>query len=148
MPSCELCGRDVDETTKTRIEGASLKVCNSCADMGEEVETATRKKSGGSSRSARSQNVLVDGYGGRIKEAREDEGISIQELADDLNEKSSLISKLEKEELKPDKPLARKLGKRLDVELYTNPEVSDVSSSSSSGDTREATVGDVAEVKE
>jgi ribosome-binding protein aMBF1 (putative translation factor) len=39
MSSCELCGQDADSLTKTKIEGAKLKVCDSCAEMGEKVET-------------------------------------------------------------------------------------------------------------
>ncbi len=91
--------------------------------------------------------MLVSDYGKKLKEARESEGISLKEVADELNEKSSLISKIEKQELKPDKPLARKLSKRFDLELYTNPEVSD-HDTGSSADSRKATLGDVAEIKD
>ncbi|MFB6147535.1 MAG: multiprotein bridging factor aMBF1 [Candidatus Nanohaloarchaea archaeon] len=147
MPSCELCGQDTDSVTEVKIEGARMKVCDSCAEMGEEVKTGSQKKKKRKKRSSggRSQQVLVDGYGQQIKQARESEGISIKELADELNEKSSLISKLEKEQLKPDKSLAGKLSDRLDVDLYTNPQVNDYDTSDGS-DSRKATVGDVAQV--
>lgn len=148
MPSCELCGKETDSTTKVKIEGATLKVCDSCTDMGEEIQTSS-KKSRKKKRSStpRTEKVLASDYGSRLKEAREDEEISIGELADDLNEKSSLISKIEKQDLKPDNALAKKLSDRLGVELYTNPEVTDYDDTSG-GDSRKATLKDVADVKD
>lgn len=149
MPSCEICGKETDSTTKVKIERATLKVCDSCTDMGEEVTTSSKNKSRKKKRSStpRTEKVLASDYGSRLKEAREDEGISIGELADDLNEKSSLLSKVEKEDLKPDNALAKKLADRLDVKLYTNPEVTDYDDTSG-GDSRKATVKDVANVKD
>lgn len=149
MTTCELCGRDVDSLKKVKIEGATLKTCDSCAEMGEEVTTRSKKsrKKKKSSRNKRSsEDVLVSDYGERIKEARESEQLSIAEVADDLNEKESLISKIEKQELKPDKPLADKLSKKFGVTLYTNPEVADYETGNS-GDSRKATMEDVADIK-
>ena len=148
MSSCQLCGEETDSTEKVKIEGAVLKVCDSCSEMGEEIETSSRKKKRKrNSSSPRTREVLVNDYGKRIKQARENGGISIKELADDLNEKSSLISKLEKEDLKPDNSLAGKLSDRLGVELYTNAEVANYDQSGGTDD-RKATLGDVAEVKD
>ena len=152
MPSCELCGKDADSLTKVKIEGAKLKACDSCKELGEEVETKskqertrkTKKKSRSSKR--RNTKVLVDNYGERVKDAREDETLSINELADEMNIKSSVLKKIEREEFKPDKTLAQSLSQRLDIKLYTNPEAYDVESST--GDDRDATLGDVADIKE
>lgn len=148
MPSCELCGKETDSTQKTKIEGATLSVCESCSDMGETVSKKSKKKKKRKSSGPRTQKVLVSDYGSRVKEAREEEQISINELADELNEKSSLISKIEKEDLKPDNSLAKKLSDRLGVDLYTNAEVSNYDSKKRGGDNRKATLEDVAEVKD
>lgn len=150
MASCELCGRDVDSLEKAKIEGATLKVCDSCSDMGETVETKSkkkkRKKKKSRTSSKTSSEVLASNYGEMIKEARENEKLSIKEVADDLNEKESVIKKIESEDLKPEKSLASKLEKKFNIELYVNPSVSDVETDS--GDERSATLGDVAEVSE
>ena len=150
MPSCELCGKDTDSLKKAKIEGATLKVCDSCADMGETLDTGgtgkKRKKKKKSRTSKRKRKTLAPDYGEKIKKAREDEKLSITEVADDLNEKESVIKKIEGEELKPDKSLAGKLSKKFNIDLYTNTEVSNVDTDS--GDTRKATLGDVAEVKD
>lgn len=152
MPSCELCGQDADSLTKTKIEGAKLDVCDSCADMGEKVETPsknvkTKKKSSSSTSKKRNTKSLANDYGEKVKEAREGKQLSIQELSDELNEKASLLKKIEQEKLKPEKSLAEKLEKKFDIQLYVNPEVSDYDDRDSSDD-RKATLGDVADVKE
>ncbi len=150
MASCELCGKDTDSLKKAKIEGATLKVCDSCADMGETVETGgkkTRKKKKKKSRTRKKKTKTLDpNYGDKVKQAREGEKLSITEVADDLNEKESVIKKVEGEELKPDRSLASKLSKKFGIDLYTNPDVADVDTDS--GDTRKATLGDVAEVKD
>jgi putative transcription factor len=150
MASCELCGKDTDSLKKTKIEGATLKVCNSCSEMGETVETKSRKRKKKKKSRNRSRKkdtkTLASDYGERVKQAREEEKLSISEVADDLNEKESVVKKIENAELKPDKSLASKLSKKFGIELYVNPEVADVDTDS--GDTRSATLGDVAEVKD
>ncbi|MFB6204553.1 MAG: multiprotein bridging factor aMBF1 [Candidatus Nanohaloarchaea archaeon] len=146
MP-CELCGSETDSLNKVKIEGAVLKVCDSCADMGNEVKTSTtRKKKKKKSSRPRDEKVLVDDYGDRIKEEREDREMTMQELADELKEKTSVVKKIENQQLKPDKTLAKKFSRELDLELYTVPEAWD--QETGSGDSRKATLGDVADIKD
>ncbi|QKQ98800.1 TIGR00270 family protein [Candidatus Nanohaloarchaea archaeon] len=151
MATCQLCGEETDSTTKTKIEGAVLQVCDSCADMGEEVKTSSKKskqkkKKKSKRQRKRNEEVLINDYGQEVKKARESKQLSISELADDLNEKESLLKKIEQQELKPEKSLAQKLEKKFNIELYTVPEAWD--QETDSGDNRSATLGDVAEVKE
>jgi putative transcription factor len=146
MSKCQICGKEVDSTVKTKIEGAVMQTCDSCAEMGEKVNTKQKKKKKKKRRRKSSQKTLANDYGSRVRDAREDRELSISELGDKLNEKNSVIKKIEREELKPDKTLAGKLSKELDIELYVNPEVADYNESND-GDTRKATLGDVADVK-
>lgn len=148
MSSCELCGQESDSLKKVKIEGTILKTCESCASMGEEVGSSSsnkRKKKKKRKKKSSSKDVLVNDYGDRIKNARESEQLSIQEVADDINEKESLLKKLEQEQLKPDKPLAKKISKKFNIKLYTNPEVADYSRNDNS-DSRKATMEDVADI--
>ncbi len=149
MPTCQLCGEDSDKVQKTNVEGAVLKVCSDCTDMGSVVEKkeVKKKKKKRTKTFKRSDQVLASDYGKKIKKARESRKLSIAELADSLNEKNSLIKKIEREELKPDRSLASKLSKELNIDLYVNPEVSDYDTGKK-GDTRKATLGDVAELKD
>jgi putative transcription factor len=145
MSKCQICGKEVDSTVKAKIEGAVMHVCDSCADMGEKVNKKEKKRKKKKRRRKSSKKTLANNYGTRVKDAREDRKLSISELADTLNEKTSVL-KIETEDLKPDKSLAGKLSKELDIELYVNPEVSKYDDTSD-GDTRKATLGDVADVK-
>lgn len=127
-----------------------MKVCDSCSDMGEKIDTPSRnvgKSSNSSSRKKRQTKSLANNYGKKVKKAREGEELSMKELADELNEKTSLLKKIEQEELKPEKTLAKKLEKKFDLELYVNPEVNDYAQEDS-GDDRKATLGDVADIKD
>jgi putative transcription factor len=150
MPSCQLCGEETDSTTLVKIEGAKMKVCSDCEDMGETVKTRSKrsvKKKKSKKLRPRESQVLVNDYGDRVKQAREDQKLSMQELANDLNEKQSVLSKVEKQELKPDKALAEKLMKKFGVDLYTTPEAHEYDTGQK-GDSRSATLGDVAKVKD
>lgn len=151
MPSCELCGNETTSLTKVKIEGAEVKTCDSCAQMGEEVNTGTskprKKKTESKSRTrGRDTDTLAPDYGDRVRVAREEKKLSLAEVSDDLNEKESVIRKVENQDLKPEKSLASKLSRKFGVDLYVNPEVSNVDDSTS--DSRSATLGDVAEVKD
>lgn len=146
MSKCQICGKEVDSTTKAKIEGAVMRVCDSCAELGEKIDKKSKKKKKKKRRRKSSQKTLANNYGDRVREEREDRELSIKELADSLNEKESVIKKIEREELKPDKSLAGKLSKELDITLYVNPEVTNYDDTSDS-DSRKATLGDVADVK-
>lgn len=145
-----MCGSNTDSSTKVKIEGAVLKVCDSCKDLGKEVKTSsskkTKKKKSSSSKRRGSNEVLVPDYGEVLKDAREDEQLSIKEVADELNEKESLIKKIEKQDLKPDKSLAGKLSDRFNITLYTNSEVSNHGSATENSQSKKATLEDVADI--
>lgn len=148
MASCELCGSSSKSLKKVKIEGTTLKVCESCSEMGKEVNTGTekkKKKQKNRRRTGREEKTLTPDYGARVKKGREAANLSIKELADEMNEKKSVISKIEKEKFKPGKSLGKKLSKKLDVNLYTNPEVAETGSTDNV-DSRSATMEDVADI--
>jgi len=60
---------------------------------------------------------LVRDYDGRIRDARESRDLSQEELADRLNEKASLIRKLERGDMLPSDDVQAKLERALDVSL-------------------------------
>lgn len=151
MTSCELCGTETSNTQKIKLEGTKLKVCDDCSDMGTKVGTGTKKRKKKKKPKEKSfdaeEKVLDRNYGVEVKKAREAEGMSQKKLADELNEKVSRISKIEKGELKPDEKLAKKLENLLDIELYVNPEVANHDRTDQPDD-RDATLGDVAEIND
>jgi transcriptional regulator, XRE family len=141
MAHCEMCGAEHASLTKVKIEGATLQLCEQCKGFGTEVrepaETAatTSKYSTGRSTttasdtstenaSPRTRRDMFDtmpeiatDYDEQIRGAREGLGLSQEELADQLNEKASLIRKLERGSMLPDDRVRKKLERALDISL-------------------------------
>jgi putative transcription factor len=65
----------------------------------------------------------VDDYGAKIRKARQRRGMTVEDFARKINEKESVIKKLEKEELNPDRKLIQKLKDALKIELLEVGEV-------------------------
>ena len=60
---------------------------------------------------------LAQDFDDQLRSARESAGLSQQELAHELNEKASLIRKLEQGNTLPTDELQRKLERRFDIDL-------------------------------
>jgi putative transcription factor len=141
-----MCGAEEASLTTTKVEGAELELCSSCTDFGTTVRdestssgggkystsSSTGKSSGSSSGSSsggssggstRRRDMFDDmdeiatDYDERIRSARESRGLSQEELADQLNEKASLIRKLERGDTLPTDEVQRKLERALDISL-------------------------------
>jgi putative transcription factor len=69
-----------------------------------------------------SQRELVEDYHKVIQQARMAQGLNQEELARKLNERKSIIAKLETKSLSPDNKLIKKLEKALKIELMENVE--------------------------
>ena len=91
---------------------------------------------------------LVQDYDQRIRNARESRGLSQEELANQLNEKASLIRKLERGDVLPSDGVQRKLERELDITLSESggsEEETEWSGGSATGGT---TLGDVVKRKD
>jgi putative transcription factor len=151
---CEMCGTDA-ELKKTKVEGAVLQLCDDCQATGEVMETSTSSSSnrgrsqGGKKRrkSRRQEKQLAPDFGDRVKEARESKELSMADLAECINEKKSVVRRIESEDMKPDKRLASKLRGELDVELYTSSPDVEYKSRGNDASSGGATIGDVADIK-
>ncbi len=92
----------------------------------------------------RSDRVLVDDYGEVVKEARKAQGLSLEQFAQMINEKASLIQKLEKSEFNPPENLIVKIERKLDISLKEEAAAPIFTGSGSAKDT---TLGDVVKLK-
>ena len=145
---CELCGTDIrGEPHKVIIEGTELSVCDGCAQYGHEVKqiphpTPTpipRMQSVGRSGPApgitfrapsrkrrdmfdQMTDELIDGYGMAIRRARETGGMTHEDLALKIKEKSSLLKKIEREAIVPEDSVRGKLERALNITLTEKPE--------------------------
>ena len=176
MVQCEMCGKEVASPNRVKIEGAELNVCDECKDFGTEVKTqdssssstkystssssssssssaSSSSSSGGSGGRSRRRDMfdemdeLAQDYDQRIREGREAKSLSQKELAQQLNEKASLIRKLEHGDSLPSDDVQKKLEKALGIELTAGSggEDTEWSGGSSSG---EYTLGDVVKRKD
>jgi len=91
------------------------------------------------------EEIATD-YDERIRNARESRGLSQEDLADTLNEKTSLIRKLERGETLPSDSVQRKLERELDISLAEGSDDTDAEWSSGSSTT--TTLGDVVKRKD
>ena len=125
---CEVCGDEIRGQPYRRIiEGGKMTVCGRCASFGTAEWTPDRprdrprwrpvQRRPRSDVEAAETLAMVDDYGAKIRKAREKMGMNVEDFARKINEKESVIKKLEKEELNPDGKLIRKIGSALKIEL-------------------------------
>jgi putative transcription factor len=132
---CEVCGSKIHGKSYTVIiEGAKLTVCTECSKHGkiiiEEAKPKTpilkprimlphpKAPSKTPSRATiETAQELVENFDSKIRQAREKLGISHEELGKKINEKVSLLRKLETGKMKPDNVLAVKLEHALKIKL-------------------------------
>lgn len=137
---CEMCGKESDFTKTISVEGSRLKVCKECSRFGESEDSKGGGKKG--SPAAPSRTVveerlqarerrmktrsiysdeettdLVPEYSRLIREARMARDWKQEDLAAKLNEKASVIAKLENGTMRPNDALLRKLEHELGVKL-------------------------------
>jgi putative transcription factor len=132
---CEVCGHKIHGSPiRAEIEGAKLTVCIECSKHGKiisdkEIEFGprtpkkpltpipfTQKKRMVEARVEITQEV-VDGYHAKIRQAREKLGLSHEELGKKINEKASVLSKLETGKMTPNNMLVTKLEHALKIKL-------------------------------
>ncbi len=159
---CEVCGREiVGRPSRSLVEGVTMIVCQHCAGLGTELPDPVPARPAGRpfysskprppvQRLPReyTESDLVENYPHIIKEAREKVHLSQNELALKAKEKLSVIQKIEIGRMEPPIPLTRELEHILHVKLLVPREEIEVPMSSLKADIPEASIGDVAIVKE
>lgn len=130
---CEVCGRRITGIPyKAVIEGARLVVCSDCATLGSiswemkmpkpirpvRIHKPQRQKTSFKPQSPLESTLeLIEGFGTRIRQAREAQGLSHEDLGRRINEKVSVLKKLENQKMTPDNKLAKKLQLTLKIKL-------------------------------
>lgn len=166
--NCEVCGRETHSTQEVLLEGATLHVCSRCAALGQPIR---KTKSSGPSplpsvtasstqrrsrpppsphrftrqRRPKRELVPVENFSQLIRAARTERGMSQQDVAQRINERSSVIGKLESGKMSVCTiKLARKLERLFKLVLLEVAEPLDLSTSSESS---KATLGDIVEIR-
>lgn len=142
---CEMCGQDVPATTAVRVEGSTLQLCPNCSKFGVAIAppvlpagSAPPAPRGGSalrsvpraSRGVAERDLyaempemeLAADWGKRIRVAREGLTWTPEELGKRMNEKKSVILKMEAGSFRPPDATIRKVERLLRVRLRADPE--------------------------
>jgi len=130
---CEVCGREIFGQPFYRvIEGGRLTVCNQCAKFSKEewdparpqARTQPTRRRSAEPKPARRSDIdtaesleLVEGYGMIIKKARQKKGLLVEDFAKKINEKESVVKKLEKEDMNPPLDLIKKVQRELGINI-------------------------------
>jgi putative transcription factor len=119
MANCELCGYS-GNLIKAIIEGSLLNVCENCAKFGKAIilkQQPQQKIKPVKHKITELINIINPDYSKLIKESREKLGMKQEDLAKKIDEKTSIIHKLETGHLQPTISLAKKLERTLSIRL-------------------------------
>jgi putative transcription factor len=158
---CEVCGRKIHSSPITAvIEGARLTVCVECSKHGKIVTQdeytpklkplgkpsahipimAQKKKT--EIKVEITQEIIED-YTTKIRQAREKLGLTHEQLGKKINEKTSVIAKLETGKISPNNILATKLEHALKIKLLTPITEEKTPQQTPKTASRELTLGDL-----
>ncbi len=132
---CDICGKK-DASFIIQVEGARMAACKGCAyhgkillaleEEGEEkgsgAKGAHREIRAHAPRAPRAEEDLVEGYGMRIKTARERKGLKIEDFARQISQKANYLDMIEREGTRPSIELAKKIEKALGIRLVEKEE--------------------------
>lgn len=150
--NCEICGKELKGSGfKIIVEGTELTVCASCKQFGsEKVSTAAQAgakrvviKKKKVSTDIEFKDELVENYNQIIRQEREKRGWSQEQLAKKIQEKESLIRKIENAEITPDPEVVAKIEKLFGIKLKESVPVVKIEKKSS----LTPTLGDIVVVK-
>ncbi len=143
---CEMCGKEAASTHRIEVEGSVLRVCESCRHFGTLLDPliapaapAPMARSPGRAgtsgppptgrRRTEERDVFTEipemelaaDWGRRIRQAREARNWTPEELGKRLNEKKSLVLKLESGSFRPPDSTIRKVETLLRIRLRAEP---------------------------
>ncbi len=151
MEDCELCGNPVSSVSVVKIEDVELRVCQECAKgkraiYREEPKRAQKGMAALQKKAApkNEESEIIEGYGAAIRKAREAMKLPIKVLAEMINEKESLLLRVEQERTKPSVGLAKRLEKALNIKLEQEADSAE-SKGHFSGSRKSATLGEFVE---
>ncbi|MHA1670919.1 MAG: multiprotein bridging factor aMBF1 [Promethearchaeota archaeon] len=140
---CQICGGLIwGRGVKVIIEGAKITVCQNCAQHGKKIvkkapSTPRRKvkqfRKTSNTKSLKSrfepqrELEIIEDYTIKIRKIRQSLGLNQDQFAQKLNEKPSLLRRIETGKAKPSIKLAKKIEKVYGIKLITTSEIIDTS---------------------
>ncbi len=146
---CEMCGKEDDDLVRVSVEGSVLLVCPSCSRFGKTMGpapgaaragggngeagpkgTAVQERIGSNQRRMSERDLYAElpdleldpQWSRKVREAREKLGLTQEQFGAKINEKVSIVHKLESGGMVPPDALVRKLERTLKVRLTVSPQ--------------------------
>ena len=158
---CEICGKPVPEHNpiRAKIEGSVMVVCKECSKLGtiqkappkpRYVQQKSKKQNNAAkrtySRRDEPSEELIEDFSSEVRKARESKNWSREDLGKKINERVSVITRIETGKMTPDIKLTKKLEKALNIKLLEEVNNVDLNQfmNSSSG---ERTLGNIMKIK-
>lgn len=147
---CDMCG-SVGTLYKTVIESAELNVCHDCSKFGKVIgivkeDISERNRTIDKEQEKEVLEVVVEDFADRIKNRREQLGLTQKDFAKKLSEKESVIHKIETGNFAPSLSLARKLERFLHIKLIEEHE--EMHDKSAKAEMGSFTIGDLIKAKD
>nr|WP_241430613.1 multiprotein bridging factor aMBF1 [Natronorubrum sulfidifaciens] len=151
--NCTDFGTEVKQPSSTSSSTKYSTSSSSSGSSGDSSSSSSTASSSSSSSQRRSDmfddmDELATDYDDRVRTARESKGLSQSDLANELNEKASLIRKIERGDTLPSDRVQSKLEKFLEVNLNAESGSADDSEWSGGSSTGSYTLGDVVKRKD
>ena len=159
---CEICGKEVPENNPimAKIEGLVIVVCKECSKLGKIQKAPPKPKFRKQDKTKRPKTTrnknysrqdepteeLIEDFDIEIRKARESKDWSREVLGKKINERVSVITRIETGKMTPDLKLTKKLEKALNIKLLEKVNNVDLNQfvNSSSG---ERTLGNIMKIK-
>lgn len=151
---CDDCSQFGTEVrTESSSSGSTKYSTSSSSGSSSSSDSSGSGSSGGGGGSSQRRRDMFDDmdeiagdYDDRIRGAREERGMSQEDLANALNEKASLIRKLERGDILPPDKVRKKVERKLEISLVEGSD--DEDNEWSSGSSTTTTLGDVVKRKD
>ena len=162
---CPICGGKIwGKGQKVLIEGAKITVCQSCAHLGKKIITKTKTSS--MKRSSTNKQIItrkkpsskpskplepsieiVSDYPKRIRNVRTQKNLTQEQFAQKLNEKPSLLRRIESGKVEPNLKLAKKIEEVYDIKILKATDEVRVDTKKFMKKSSTASLGDIAFIK-
>ena len=160
---CEICGKPVPEHNpiRAKIEGSVMVVCKECSKLGTIQKAPPKPKFRKQEKGKKPNNTnknraytrndepseeLIEDFEHEVRKAREAKGWSREDLGKKINERVSVITRIETGKMTPDIKLTKKLEKALNIKLLEKIDNVDLNQFINT-QTGERTLGNIMKIK-
>ena len=151
---CDICGKEA-RLFRAKVEDTVVSVCEGCASFGEVIGrvaespliTKTQQAQQRVIQKEEPREQVIEGFSAIIKNKREALGLKQVDFAKRINEKDSLVHKIETGAIVPPIELARKIERFLGIKLVEVVKEEKVPAGGKPGRPDELTLGDALKLK-